>query len=430
MKNNILFLILVFSTTCSAQSLFFSDLIPLGFEKNITVIDAVQHNEQILVVGQIRHKPSGDIDGYLALVSEQGEVLKEYFKRRTDDFARYSKAIISEDSIYILENSSSKNLASINVYSFDHDLIQNQKWEIIQKESNVGIDLGLLNQNNLLVAVWDGFNPRASYPMIYQLNLSTKEKKSTALNKRNSNEIEFSKADVSWSQEQKESFKNLEQYERSKMVKNINRMIIGEEHVYIIGCENTSNITDYWLCQLDLNLNRNWEKVYEEESGIGGDWLVDGYIKEESLHLVGYKYNKKQSENSFGYDFNYLKVDGQGKVTKNVGYNFGQHEVVEGMLHFEDYNLQYGISLKSHQGLIDFSAPKEAPKHILSLLINEEGNMITKQEINIPNLDKIHKGVKLDKDSFIFIGSQLENNNSKHFLLKGSIGSNKKEDKP
>lgn len=420
MKKLLLLVLFFISHLVVGQSIQLSPPIPVDLNENVTIRDVIYVNDQILMVGQIRHKDSRKIDGYLALINEGGEVLKESYTREDDGYGQFSKVIQNENSLYVLENLSKSGQSVISIHTYDLDLEKIDSRVIQEKQYNEGVDFQFIDNENLLVAIWDGNDPFSSFPLIKKINLTSSKIISKKLDQKNSGEVDFKGVDESWTQEMKESFQKLEQYQESKMVKHVLRMVFDDNHIYILGCESSSSISDYWICKLDLNLNVIWERIYEDPDGIGADWLLDGYIKEKNLHLVGYKYNKKLIDERVGYDFNYLVADSNGKFIIDNNFDFGQHEVVEGMLNFENRFIQYGQSLSSVNGYVDFDHP-DAPKQLLALLIESDGNLKHKCELNIPGLKKVKYGIKISPHSFYLIGSRTVGSELKPFLLRGDI---------
>ncbi len=411
MKNLFLIITCLVSTNVHAQSFEFGDKITIDLAPNVTLIDAQFSNGNVVAVGFERK--GKDINGYIALFDLDGKELNSFSIPNKDVNSQFVKIIDSDRGYYFLENNSIGKSSIVRLLHYSHDLTKLTEWVLTEKQYNLGQDLCFLDAENLLVALWDGANALQSHPVICKLNLRTGKIGHVALDDKNINAVRLIEPDDNWNQEQKDSFNKLAEYEKVKVVKQVNRLIVSENDIYVLGSENSDNISDYWICKLDRQLNILWEEVLDEGSTFGADWLLDGFGNNKGVSLLGYRYFKGKN----GYDFNYLSITPEGELKLNKNFDFGNHEIVSGMLNFNSLILQFGTEIKTlsldHRG--------ELKKQMLLLLIDNDGNILDKKLKEFQDLDKVIKGMAIDASNFLLLGQETLHNKRTHFFQKGIV---------
>lgn len=409
----ILFVLLCYQS--NGQTVSFGEAQYYELPSNFEVKDALLTTNHILLVGFIRDKNSGDIDSYAILINKEGETEQEFHLKEPTSFSQIVKVTQVEDEYFLLENSAGPNGSSVNLLQLDVGLNLTHDYKIINKQSCIGADLIAFNNELMYVGVWDGSDYNKSFPIVYSHNLDTGERNSVSLDQKNSIEkMKFRSPDKSWSDEQKQAFEELEKYEQTKMVKHLNKLVVHKNDLYVLGAENSANITDYWYGKLNKGLNIAWEYIREEEEGIGGDWLLNAFSKNDKLHVVGYHYNKKD----LGYNFNYLVINESGEIDINKVYDFGQHEVVEGMIALDDFYLQYGYSTDKIWGFSDY---EEQKREALFLLLNNDGDILDNRSYLLNGFKSIVKAESLEGESFMVLGTQTIHGEKKYFTIKGDL---------
>lgn len=396
-----------------AQTISLGDINYIDLPFNFVVKDAILDTDEVLLAGFLRDTLSGNIDSYAILIDNLGATKKIFHLEQAGAFSQIERCVQYDEDYYLLENSSGPNKNLITVYQLDSELKLKDKFPIVDRELCLGKDILFLNEQTFLVAFWDGSNFANSFPVIHKYDLSGNKIGEVSLDKANEKYIEFGEPDQSWTEEQKESFVILRKYQKTKLVKQVHKLVLGEDGVYVLGSENTTNISDYWLCKIDLDLNYQWEYLFKDEGGMGTDWLLDGYVDSDKLRVAGYQYSKKHG----GYNFNYLVFDGNGLVEQNKIYDYGNDEVTEGIIRMDALNVQYGYSIDRIGDFIDFDNDHE----LLILLLNNNGDILDRQNHKIAGFKNIIQAVKLENDSILFLGEQVLNSQSRYFALEGKL---------
>ncbi len=413
------------------------ELTPLDIPEKVELKRIYQDGDNFWVIGHQRKK-TGDIDAFVQKINAEGEVIVSNTIGKPDLFERATDIVKlpNQDSITcLLVNSTTKNLKKhVILYEIKNDTLLTERKDLgllIEGDKVANAERMLaINDQELAIAMTYEDEGGNVFPIILRYNTKTGQEQLIQLNRNNPSKMGSGGADdvlflgadgqkIKATADMIAEYKKFQEENSKLLTKAFGDIAFLDDKFYVVGSENTINLSDYWATQVDSKGGLIWEKLYEKEDDVGADILQAVIpLANGNTALFGEHYDKKKWLN---YDFNFLLADRQGKILADSIYSIGWDEhfvsaakTKQGFLIGGYANIEPDKST-SQRGVIAVGR-KVVDSDILMFHIDEDGRQLKHHRVKRKGFQKMQSMCPFKENSFMVLAYE-EYSNFKSWMI-------------